>query len=238
MQYASIIEGDAVTIKQRVVDDLLQKGDPNYADHIEPHALLARYPIKVHLTTNYDDYMTRALELAGKHPVTAICPWYRGAERDADTDLPADYEPTSERPLVYHLHGTVRRPASLVITEQDYVEFLVNLAKDLGADDRRMVPTQVLSALTTQPLLFIGYSLRDWSFRMLFHGLVEAVAPPQRRRHVSVQLAPNPDIGDADVQRRAKDYLTSYFDTFRISVYWGSAREFCAELNDRLEAAR
>ena len=237
MQYATIIEEDPVTVKRRITRELSEMGEPDYTDPAEPHALLAGFPIKVFLTTNYDDFMTRALERERKQPVTAVCPWYRGAEADLDTSLPAGYEPDSRNPLVYHLHGSFRSSASLVLAEQDYVEFLINLAKDLGEDARRVVPVQILPALTRQPLLFIGYSLRDWSFRMLFHGFVAAVADVQRRRHVSVQLAPGAEARDHDARRRAEDYLTRYLAKLNISVYWGSANEFCTELGRRLESA-
>ena len=236
MQYATTLEEDPVSVKRRVTRELSELGAPDYTDPTEPHALLARFPIKVYLTTNYDDFMTRALERERKQPVTAVCPWYRGADTDLETSLPAGYEPDSRSPLVYHLHGSFRSSASLVLAEADYVEFLVKLAKDLGEDARRVVPVQILPALTRQPLLSIGYSLRDWSFRMLFHGFVATVADVQRRRHVSVQLAPDADTSD-DVRSRTRFYLTRYLAKLNLSVYWGSAREFCAELGRRLERA-
>jgi hypothetical protein len=94
----------------------------------------------------------------------------------------------------------------------------------------------VLPALTRQPLLFIGYSLRDWSFRMLFYGLVRSVADVQRRRHVSVQLPPLAGESETTHERRARNYLTEYFQQLNISVFWGTASDFCAELADRLES--
>lgn len=240
-QYATVVARDPVTIRRRLARELKSEvkkhGEPDFTDAVEPHALLARLPLPVHLTTNFDTFMTRALEEVGKHPTTAICPWYRGAENDPEmAPLPPEYEPREEEPLVFHLHGNLDRPKSLVVAEQDYVEFLVNLAKDIGEDARRVVPHQVLLALTDQPLLFIGYSLRDFSFRTLFHGIVRAVSDVQRRRHVSV-LKPDLDVHDPEAQRRAERYLTRYFDQLNISVYWGTAREFCTELHHRLESA-
>ena len=233
MQYASIIEDDPVTVKQHVVRQLAACGAPDFADRAEPHGLLARYPISVFLTTNYDDFMTQALLREDKEPVTAVCPWYLGAEIDPFTRLDPKYVPRPERPLVYHLHGSFRYEASLVLAEQDYVEFLLNLARDLGSDDRRVVPLQILPALTRRPLLFIGYSLRDWTFRMLFHGFIGSIPQVQRRQHVSVQLSPSKDADD-ESGARAEEFLIRYFRKFNISVYWGEASEFCAELADRL----
>jgi len=235
MQYACVIERDPVTVKQRLVDELASMGTPDFSDPAEPHALLARYPISVYLTTNYDDYMTRALHREGKQPRAAVCPWYRGSNASAEMDLPVDYHPDSEEPLVYHFHGNFSDPASLVLAEQDYVEFLINLVMDRGMNDQRVVPLQVLPALTRHPLLFVGYNLRDWSFRTLFHGLVRAVADVQRRRHVSVQIAPLADEPEAGRNDRAQEYLTQYFQQQNISVFWGTAREFCTELAHWLE---
>jgi hypothetical protein len=234
MQYVSVLEQDPVTVKQRLTDQLSTHGEPDFNDPAEPHAFLARLPLSVYLTTNYDDFMGQALRRVHKRPTVAVCPWYRGSESDPATSLPRDYEPSTEEPLVYHLHGSFRYPASLVLTEQDYVEFLVNLIMERGMNDQRIVPLQVLPALTRRPLLFIGYSLRDWSFRMLFHGLVQQVTNVQRRRHVSVQLTPPTAAGDPESHQRAKDYLTDYFQQLNISVFWGSVADFCGELGRRL----
>lgn len=234
MQYVGIKLKDFVTVKQRLARELGSMGEPPYEQPTQVHSLLARLPLKAYLTTNYDEFMSHALTRANRRPVSAIFPWYRGAEVDLDTSLPDGYEPHEERPLVYHLHGNLYRPASMVLAEQDYVEFLVNLATDIAADTPRRLPTQVLLAMTRKPLLFIGYSLRDWSFRMLFHGLIEAVPLVQQRRHISVQLAPGTGIAEPKAQR-AQDYLTDYFAKLNITVYWGSAQAFCAELGRRLE---
>ena len=86
-------------------------------------------------------------------------------------------------------------------------------------------------------VVFIGYSLHDWSFRVLFHGLVRAVPDVQQRRHVSVQLSPELGMADPSAHRRAVAYLTRYSAKLNITVYWGSAQSFCTELDRRLESA-
>ena len=208
---------------------------PDFSAAAQPHALLARYPISVYLTTNYDNYTTLALQQLGKAPVTKICPWYLGADRDEITKIPRGFKPSSDEPLVYHLHGSFEQPASLVLTEEDYLEFLITLTQHHGVRSQSVIPPQVVLAMARQPLLFVGYSLRDWSFRTLFRGLRRTVAEVHRRRHVSIQLAPLSRRHDDEVRSRAEDYLRSYYDKLNISVYWGSAREFCEELDRRLQ---
>jgi hypothetical protein len=234
MQYATIIKRDAVTVKQTVAREISELGRPDFTNQAEPHSLLAQLPIPVYLTTNYDDFMAAALEHAGKHPKAAVCPWYRDGHGSRDAPFPRDYQPCIKEPVVYHLHGRSNDPASLVLNEQDYVEFLIKLALERGMNNRKIIPLQILPALTKQPLLFIGYSLRDWSFRVLFSGLVRAVADVHQRRHVSVQLPPLKDNDDGAARKRAEEYLATYFEHLNISVYWGTAHDFCGELSVRL----
>lgn len=233
MEYAAIAEGEHVVIKRRLCKMLTKKDPPDFTDNTEPHALLAELPLPVYLTTNYDDFMVRALERAGKRPYAAICPWYKNAP-------PSGIEGSvlcPDKPIVYYLHGrcvhkSEKTPNSLVLTESDYLEFLVNLALDRAADNKQVIPTPILPSFTERPLLFVGYSLRDLSFRVIFEGLRNAVPRVQRRQHVSVQLplASNGDVAND----RATEYLIRYFRTLDICVYWGSAQEFCTELRRRL----
>jgi hypothetical protein len=79
--------------------------------------------------------------------------------------------------------------------------------------------------------------LADWSFRVLFRGLVSSVEQSLRRISVTVQLPPVPD-GQAmpeSAQSEIQTYLVKYFDQIDIRVYWGTAQEFMSELRTRWE---
>jgi hypothetical protein len=236
MQYVATGARDAVYIKQRVTRALASLGPPDFANPGEPHGLLARLPLPVYLTTNYDNFMIQALRSEGKRPSSAICPWYRGATVDeALFGIDRGYDPRPDEPIVYHLHGSFAQPSSLVLTEDDYLEFLISLTRDKAGDGRKLVPASILRALTTRPLLFIGYSLEDWTFRVLFHGLLSTIPDVQQRRHVSVQLHPLAGNGDAERYRRAEEYLSAHFGIrWNVSLYWGTAESFCLELSERL----
>ena len=54
--------------------------------------------------------------------------------------------------------------------------------------------------------------------------------PSDRRLSVTVQLPPSQS---PELQERATQYLSRYFDKKEIVVYWGSAQEFMAELRRR-----
>jgi hypothetical protein len=98
--------------------------------------------------------------------------------------------------LVYKLHGTAhagRVPRefidSVVLTESDYVEFL--------EDDRlNKIPSQILKTLREANLLFLGYSLEDWNFRVLLQRLwrIQQQQKDRPNRHWACRLMERPDV--------------------------------------------
>lgn len=232
-QYAGIKYGDLDHIKHLVRDELARDGRvPDFSDKNEPHAVLADFPLPVYLTTNYDDFIVRALDDRRKDARAAVCPWNETLTPDplfADT---AGWNPSKDNPLVYHLHGAMRDPSSFVLAEDDYWLFLRNFVVERVTGGRRMFPPSILAALTTRPLLFVGYSLQDWSFRLLFQELGRSIPGISRRRHVSIQLAPTSGWTVRDLENE----LGWYYREWQISVFWGGTEQFCTELRERMGA--
>lgn len=236
-QFAAIREGSRMYVKKRFADDLLAGSPrPDYRDPEDPHALLADLRLPVYVTTNYDDFMYEALESRGRLPHRAICPWYTSdpkevAEANGLFREAVGYNPDRASPIVYHLHGHPSVPESLVLTEDDYIDFLVRVSADPG-----LLPPVIKESLRSRMLLFIGYSLADWTFRVIFRGLLKARPLNSGYPHVSVQLPPLPQGSDDD-RIRAQEYLDRYFEMQSISICWKTAREFSAELRRRWEAS-
>jgi SIR2-like domain len=234
MQYAVMQVGDPVDLKRSVCDFLMSRMPPHFEDPCEPHALLAVFPIPVFLTTNYDDFLIKALQWAGKRPNSAMCSWSPGANYDSALFASrAGLKPDKDEPLVYHLHGSAHVPRSLVLTENDYLEFLVRITGSHHSADSNIIPSAILSALTDNPLLFIGYSLQDWTFRVIFHGLLSTIPDTHRRRSVSVQLLPPTNDGLEETKAKAERYMNRYLGNWNISIFWGTAAEFCRQLRER-----
>jgi hypothetical protein len=192
---------------------------PPVFDEQEPHAVMARLPIPVYLTTNYVDFMAEALRQAHRSPRIDFCRWTATpAVKNHPSQLPRAFVPSAAEPVVYHLHGHLDVPQSLVLTETDYVSFLVELTR------RRVLPHQIERALANSSLIFLGYGFRDWDFRVIFRGLV-AAQEAVRELGVTVQLKTDDE--------RSRKYLEKYFDDLDLRVYWGDARDFALELGRR-----
>jgi hypothetical protein len=226
---------DSLRPKELLRERFRGAGPPDFADASEPHATLADLPLALYVTTNYDDFLFRALSRHPfRKPVRDFCRWHP-AIRGAKSPLSDDFKPHPATPLVYHLHGMldytiseqdVRRKVtqlrSLVLTEDDYLEVLANLVRE-----QQLLPEFVSEALRDHTCLFIGYRLADWNLRVI----LEALRGRLGTRNIAVLPAP----GKSEEERAAaRKYFDEYYrQALDLRVYWGTAREFCRELRSR-----
>jgi len=194
-------------------------GYPRFADAPDhPLLLLANLNLPIYLTTSYYTFLEAALTRAGKQPRTEFCRWHQRLE-----PLPGgcggDYQPTRAAPLVYHLYGLDTHPESLVLTEDDYLEFLVAISHDMSRETDR-ISKRVRQALSDSSLILLGYDLHSWEFRTLFWGLIKC-RPPIKQENVSVQVA---------ADDKEKPYLDKYLSEARFRVVWGDVHQYIREL--------
>jgi hypothetical protein len=201
---------------------------PSYEDEMDnPLRILAELPLPIFVTTSYYDFIEVALRAAGKDPQTEICYWNDELLEDVPSifEEDADYQPEVDTPLVYHINGIDKYPASLVLTEDDHLDFLVKVSRDID-----VVPRRVAQAMVDSSLLLLGYYLDDWNFKVLFRGLIKSKRASRRRLSISIQMSP-PGEPDSIVDKTdAEDYLKQYFDKVNFDVYWGEPQEFVQRL--------
>lgn len=196
---------------------------------------LAALELPIYVTTNYDDYMRRAIaSLAGQSPRLEICRWNDRLREDLPKYSPE--EPTPANPTVFHMHGHVSEQNSILVTEDDYIDFTVSLSVRNNKDP--VVPHFVRRALGNSALLFVGYSLEDWNFRVLMRHLMKQMRllHHEQYRSLSIQLS-DTDM-PAERRRRAEKFLEVYLENSSIDVHWGSAEPFLDELERRVAARR
>ncbi|MCL4869222.1 MAG: SIR2 family protein [Anaerolineae bacterium] len=193
-----------------------------------PLRILAELPISIYLTTSYYDFLENALRVAGKSPVTEICYWHDHLKDDTPSifETERDYQPSESRPLVYHLNGLDAYPSSLVISEDDYLDFLVKISDDIEA-----VPPRVAQVFGDSTLLLLGYELADWNFKTLFRGLISTRRNSRRLFSLSIQMVPGVTAAaPPTAHEKIQDYLGRYFNKADFDVYWGTPQQFTQEL--------
>src|SRR5438067_6958212 len=150
---------DAEYAKKMLVKRLANAPKPDLDDPADPYRILARLQLPIYITTNYDDFMFQALVKADRAPKAEMCRWWRDAVQSSIFD--DGFEPKAATPVVFHFHGVTEELDSLVLTEDDYFEFLINVSKD------NLVPPRIEKAFSGSSLLLLGYRLDDWDFRVL-----------------------------------------------------------------------
>ena len=219
---------DSVYPKELIVEMFEKFPEPDFNDPAEPHRVLANLDLPVYVTTNYDDFMVKALARHHRAPNRVLCKWNRGLnDQPTIFEQNAGYVPTTANPVVFHLHGHVPIAESLVLTEDDYMEFLLNFS-----NDSKLIPNAILKAFIDNSLLFIGYRITDWNFRVLLRSFDRRAGSSGSRLNVAVMPAPK----GAD-EGKTQDYLTKYYENIDVRVYWGTAREFLTDLWTRWEKA-
>jgi hypothetical protein len=218
--------------KQKMIDYLKTRPSPDCDDPDGVYSILASLPLPIYLTTNYDGFLTAALRHQRRNPRRVYCCWNKRLEARQQLEArrqgsAEDYEPSVANPLVYHMHGHEAVVDSLVITEDDYLDFMVNISQRSS-----LIPPVVLDAMTDNTLLFLGYSLNDWNFRVLFRALQNFTENSTRGGHVTVQLKP----GSGEDGERAVRFFERYFQKQSIVVFWGDVKDFLMELRSEREA--
>lgn len=197
----------------------------------DPYKVLAELPLPIYVTTNLSNMLTEGLRAAGKDPQVEICRWNEFvADYPSIYEDEPDYEPDEQRPLVYHLFGISDEPASLVLTEDDYFNFLISVSAN-----KELIPIAVRQALVDTALLFLGFRIDDWGFRVILHSIMkrEGSARQKRHPHIAAQVLPEEDRFQEP--EAVCSYLESYFQRPNISIFWGSTEDFIKELRQRLQ---
>jgi hypothetical protein len=124
---------------------------------------LAELNFPLIITTNYDRLFEDALLLAGKKPTTVVY-------QPQATTRPEDplQDPSAQNPFIFKVHGDINTPESLVITDEDYIDFVLRMT---APGEFNPVPETFEFRLSKWPTLFIGYSMLDYNLRLLLKTL-------------------------------------------------------------------
>jgi hypothetical protein len=194
--------------------------------------LLAQMPFRIYVTTNLSSLLDSALIEAGREPQVLLAPWNQYTEEKIRS-LDPGYEPSARRPLVYYMFGRLSEPKSVVLTEDNYFDYLLGVSRN-----NDLIPAHVRNALRNTSLLFMGYKMDEWAFRVLFRSIIDKKTDLMNEYvHIAAQI--EPDEGRIIDPVGARGYLEEYFkNSASINLYWGSAEEFVKELWTQWNALR
>ncbi len=259
-QFLAIQNENELSPKEILSSQLKKIKPPNFyleENRNTPYAVLADLNLPIYITTNYDYFMEEVLKSRGKDPVSEFCRWNKYAQAagipsvfdkrnkyEGPIELryrprTESYRPTESEPLVYHLHGVIDVPESMVLTEKDYFDFVINLNKDQSTtSNKQLLPLYIRRTLPANSFLFIGYRLEDITFRVIFQALMSFLGNVTRRyKNVTVQI---PTSFPPNTLKVVQDYLNAYIEDmfFELIAIWGSLEDFFKEFRLKLDGFR
>jgi len=198
--------------------------------------LLAKLRLPIYITTDYFDFLEQALIANRVTPRTQVCFWNGSPSTYEDETHRTDHQarPSADSPIVYHLFGYEAYPGSLVLTEDDYLDFLAKLAADAGQKEP-VLPHYLRERLTLSSLVLLGYRPGDWDFRVMFRGLI-AAASNIEMLNLAIQFDPAQEPAAVSGEEIRK-YLQNYFKPV-FEVEWDTAHGFAGKLYDAWDERR
>src|SRR5439155_19022177 len=195
-----------------------------------------------------DDFMFKALKArAPENEVVDVkrdlCRWTETLFRERQSPFDHGFDPSRRHPVVYHLHGHAEVPDSIVVSEDDYIDFTVNISSEItvskhGKGGKARLPLAIRSALRNNTLLFVGYHVADQNLRIILRLVCQTLGMAEQRLNVAIQL-PDSEIADLSMLSEVQQYLERrYRWSLRLQVYWGDAREFASELRKQINKRR
>jgi hypothetical protein len=136
------------------------------------HREFCTIPFDIVCTTNFDFLLERQYELTPRYVYPVV------------DEEQLSINAGSAGTLLLKLHGDLRHPGRLIVTEADYDGFLTNYP---------LLATYLSNQLITKTAMFIGYSLDDPDFRQIWHIVSERLG---RTRRMAYAIAVNARTAD------------------------------------------
>jgi hypothetical protein len=182
------------------------------------HSNLAALPFYFIITTSHDRLFRRALKGYSKLPSTS---WYDFRNKKFCNGFDIGF--SAEKPLLFYMFGELKYSESLILTQENLLDFLVGINRD------RIFSPALIEQLKDPDkiFLFIGFGFRHWYLRILLHML-------------NIDRKDNRSFALEDFEPRDMNELRSMVFFYKQSVcnihlYKNDLKAFAAELRRRYE---
>lgn len=181
------------------------------------HRNLAALPFALCFTTTPDSFMAQAFQEAGKAPIQDFYHFRKSRQLTLS-------EENSMRPIVYALFGHLEQLDSLVLTETDLLELLVNVVRN-APPFPPFLAGQLADPQTS--FLFLGFGFQSWYTRVLLHVMKTF---GHRNRSLAVEAA-------SFFLQLGRHQTALFFEQeHKIEFRQESWMQFASELRGRYEA--
>lgn len=159
----------------------------------ENHRILARLPIQIYWTTNYDKLIETALSEQGKTPDVKKC------QPDLTVNLP------KRDAIIYKMHGDIGTVSETVLTKHEYEDY---------NNTRELFSNAFKSDYVARTFLFIGFSFTDPNLDYLISRIRTTLGKNKKPDYFFIKIDP-----DEKLQRRQKLRVNS-LKLYGLNAIW------------------
>ena len=157
--YQGPITNKSIPLKIEIAKYISDKTNnlPNQPELREEFEAFRKVHIDAIITTNYDDLLSQ------------IFPDFR-VFIGQDELLFANPQGLAE---IYQIHGAVRSPSSLILTDKDYADF---------NERNSYLAAKLITVFMEHPVIFLGYSLSDPNVTQILESIIHGIRPESVER--------------------------------------------------------
>jgi hypothetical protein len=177
--YQESIKDKSTPLKIEIAKYISDKTNnlPNQPELREEFEAFRKVNIDAIITTNYDDLLSQ------------IFPEFR-VFIGQDELLFANPQGLAE---IYQIHGAVRSPSSLILTDKDYTDF---------NERNSYLAAKLITVFMEHPVIFLGYSLSDPNVTQILESIIHGIRPESvdrlRSRLIFVEWKPGESASIVD----------------------------------------
>jgi len=184
--------------------------------HCEIHSNLASLPFYLIINASHDNLFVEALKAHNKE-FEIVFYNFRGGKEEIDV------KGRTEKPLVYYLYGHPQNLDSLVLSENDLLDFLVAVISK-----NPPLPSYLTSEFSDKDkcFLFLGFGFQNWYLRILLHVL-------QGGSRKGRSFAMEEFVNEKD--QHFKNAVFFFRDEYKIKFFTENIGDFATELKRRFD---
>jgi hypothetical protein len=134
----------------------------------------------------------------------------------------------NSKPLIFHFFGHLIYPGSLVLSEDHYLKYLINITYNID-EKKNPINHSITSELLKKSLLFLGFQWDAWNFRVLLQAIKNLPGAGLLADNIHFAVQIDPEESRFIEQEQARRYFLEYFRKLNLSIYWGSVEDFLKE---------
>ena len=175
---------------------------------------LARIPFKMIFSLSPDNVLSKAFDKQGLAYQTDFY-FY---DRTISSELP---KPSKEEPLIYNLLGNIDEPESIVLTQEEFYQYLKSILKEQSFNPKLKKEIE-----TAECYIFLGLPYEQWYFQLLLRILSLHSVKLHEVERLALQEFEQPQLQQ------------QYFAEFKLEFIPTDISNFIGELYQKCEAAQ